>query len=287
MKYNYNSSIKLGNIILNVNNLEKQIEFYTKKLGLDIINKNNVLVDLGIKEDNNILITLKKTTKEKKETYGLYHVAILLPNRTELGNIFKHFLKNNIPLIGASNHGYSEAIYLEDYEGNGIEVYRDLPIEKWDIRETGEIIGITEEIDAQGVYDSANILEGETYKMPKGTIIGHVHLSVRDAQLSTIFYQNLFSINDKMTISSGSWIASGDYHHHLAVNNWKGKYLENSQSNFPGLEYFSIIYNNKINYNNFLNKVKEQNVLIVENFGENSILIEDINGIKIKVSCEN
>ncbi|WP_443031006.1 hypothetical protein [Streptococcus sp. X13SY08] len=85
-----------------------------------------------------------------------------------MGDIFRHFLTNQVPLVGASDHGYSGAIYLEDTEGNGIEIYRDLPESDWDIREDGRIIGITDPMDAQAVFDAGSGLT-PPYKMPEGS----------------------------------------------------------------------------------------------------------------------
>lgn len=281
----YNSKFKLGTVVLNVNNLEKETQFYTTSIGLDIINQNEKSVDLGIKEDNSILITLRKTNKKILNSAGLYHIAILLPSRKDLGNILKHFIKNEVKLIGAANHGYSEAIYLEDLEKNGIEVYADTPVDTWDIRETGEIIGITEEIDAQGVLNSATKTEFISYKMPKGTTVGHVHLTVKNSMDSTNFYQKTLLLNNKMTFSSASWIASGNYHHHIAVNNWKGPNIVSRTPELPGLSYFTIIFNNRNYYNELLENIKSLNVEIKEN-KENSFIINDLDGIEIKILFE-
>ena len=94
-----------------------------------------------------------KESGEVREHYGLYHLAILLPTRKALADVLKHLIDLQIPLVGGADHGYSEAIYLEDLEGNGIELYRDKPVSIWDIREDGRIIGVTEALAAQDIYE--------------------------------------------------------------------------------------------------------------------------------------
>ena len=126
------------------------------------------MIDLGV--GKTVLVRLIKTEEllDVAGSYGLYHLAILLPSREALAQIFKHFVDNAVPLIGASDHDYSEAIYLEDTEGNGIEIYRDRSVSEWDIREDGRIIGTTEAMDAEGLYRLATPLESP-YKMPEGS----------------------------------------------------------------------------------------------------------------------
>lgn len=237
----YNPAITLGAVAINVNNLSKQKDFYTKQLGLAILSETETSATLGIEHDHTELIILQQVDNERVPTYGLYHVAILLPNRAALGDFLYHALTEQIPLIGASDHGYSEAIYLEDLEGNGIEIYRDRPVSEWDIQ-GDRIIGVTEPMDAEGVIGSRNQTD-VAYRIPMGTTMGHVHLSARNHRKSAQFYEDVFGMGVKFAIPTGSWIASGMYHHHLAMNEWSGKHLLNNQPNYPGLAHFEIYAN--------------------------------------------
>ena len=128
MVYQYNSHIHLAEVALNVKDLESQTAFYHQLLGLEILSRSEGEVLLGA--GGKALVKLIKTddTSNPKQTYGLYHMALLLPSREDLANVFKHLLDLKIPLVGGADHGYSEAIYLEDLEGNGIELYRDKPV---------------------------------------------------------------------------------------------------------------------------------------------------------------
>ena len=243
MVYQYNSQIYLAEVALNVKDLESQTGFYRQLLGLEILNQseNQVLLGAGGKP----LVRLIKTddTSNPKQSYGLYHMALLLPTREDLANVFKHLLDLKIPLVGGADHGYSEAIYLEDLEGNGIELYRDKPVTVWDIREDGRIIGVTEELSAQDIYELGK--EIDPFAIASGTRMGHVHLSVKNSREASTFYQESLGLEDKFTIPHASWIASGTYHHHLAANEWGGKNLVRRKHGMVGLAYYVVEVENK------------------------------------------
>ena len=243
MVYQYNSQIYLAEVALNVKDLESQTAFYHQLLGLEILSQSEGEALLGT--GDKALVKLIKTDdiSNPKQSYGLYHMALLLPSCEDLANVFKHLLDLKIPLVGGADHGYSEAIYLEDLEGNGIELYRDKPVNKWDIREDGRIIGVTEELSAQDIYELGR--DVDPFVIAEGTRMGHVHLSVKNSRESSAFYQESLNLEDKFTIPHASWIASGDYHHHLAVNEWGGKSLARRENGLTGLAYYVVEVENK------------------------------------------
>lgn len=275
----YQSAFELGHVALNVRNLDLQSQYYQQVLGMSVIHQDETQIDLGV--GNTVLVRLIQTEEllDVGGSYGLYHLAILLPSREDLAQIFKHFVDNAVPLIGASDHDYSEAIYLEDTEGNGIEIYRDRPVSEWDIREDGRIIGTTEAMDAEGLYRLATLLESP-YKMPEGSRMGHVHLSVRKSGISREFYQNVLQVQDKFSVRSASWLASGNYHHHLAVNEWGGQ-LATRTEGMRGLAYYTVIFEDEQLYQGTIERVKKfaKNVEI----GEQEASFTDLDGIKTRI----
>ncbi|MCK3937067.1 VOC family protein [Streptococcus suis] len=276
----YNSQFELGHVALNVRDLELQSLFYQQVLGLQVLTENSKQIDLGV--GKNILIRLIQTEQkgEVSHSYGLYHLAIVLPSREDLGSIFRHFIDNKIPLQGASDHGYSEAIYLADTEGNGIEIYRDLPQDSWDVRPDGRIVGITEPMDAETIYALGKKADA-AYQMPAGSRMGHIHLSVRDSSASSRFYQDILAVEDKFSVPSAAWLASGDYHHHLAVNEWGGKELQTRTEGMPGLAYYTVIYSSPAAFEATLERATAANL----NFQrlDNSAAFVDVDGIKTKL----
>ena len=284
MVYQYNSQIYLAEVALNVKDLESQTGFYRQLLGLEILNQseNQVLLGAGGKP----LVRLIKTddTSNPKQSYGLYHMALLLPTREDLANVFKHLLDLKIPLVGGADHGYSEAIYLEDLEGNGIELYRDKPVTVWDIREDGRIIGVTEELSAQDIYELGK--EIDPFAIASGTRMGHVHLSVKNSREASTFYQESLGLEDKFTIPHASWIASGAYHHHLAVNEWGGKNLVRREHGMMGLAYYVVEVENKEFLVNLFTQAQDRQGQL-QWISSSEFSVTDKDGIVTRVRVEN
>ncbi|VSI21475.1 glyoxalase family protein [Streptococcus pneumoniae] len=238
MTYEYQSHIYLAEAVLNVKDLVSQTVFYQQIIGLEILSQTDTEVVLGLGGKALVHLIQAQEGGEVREHYGLYHLAILLPTRKALADVLKHLTDLQIPLVGGADHGYSEALYLEDLEGNGIELYRDKPVSTWDIREDGRIIGVTEVLAAQDIYELGERVE--PFILAEGTRMGHIHLSVKDSRKSRQFYQTVLGLEDKFSVPSASWIAAGDYHHHLAVNEWGGKGLDPRKQVLPGLAYYVI-----------------------------------------------
>ena len=283
MVYEYNSHIYLAEVALNVKDLESQTAFYHQLLGLEILSQSEGEAVLGA--GDKVLVKLIKTddTRNPKQTYGLYHMALLLPSREDLANVFKHLLDLKIPLVGGADHGYSEAIYLEDLEGNGIELYRDKPVTEWDIREDGRIIGVTEELSAQDIYELGKELD--PFVIASGTRMGHVHLSVKNSREASSFYQESLGLEDKFTIPHASWIASGDYHHHLAVNEWGGKNLAPREHRMTGLAYYAVEVENKEFLVNLFRQAQDQQGQL-QWISSSEFSITDKDGIVTRVRVE-
>jgi len=262
MVYAYNSKIYLAEAVLNVKDLAGQVAFYTQIIGLEIQTQTEREVILGA--GNKPLVHLIQTNREEavKSSYGLYHMAILLPSREDLADVFKHIAELDYPFVGAADHGYSEALYLEDLEGNGIELYRDKPVAVWDIRADGRIV--------------------EPFVLAKDTRMGHIHLSVKDSQLARTFYQDVLKLADKFTIPSASWIASGDYHHHLAVNEWGGKKLAKRDKDMPGLAYYVVEVEEKEDLIGIVERANNRGAK-VKWLSSNELTVEDKDGILTRV----
>ncbi|CYV20519.1 glyoxalase [Streptococcus suis] len=276
----YNSHFELGYVALNVRDLELQSLFYQQVLGLQVLSQSPNQIDLGVGQTTLVRLIQTEQKGEVSHSYGLYHLAIVLPSREDLGTIFRHFIDNKVPLQGASDHGYSEAIYLADTEGNGIEVYRDLPQDAWDVRADGRIVGVTEPMDAETIYALGKKADA-AYQMPAGSRMGHVHLSVRESSASSRFYQEVLAVEDKFSVPSAAWLASGDYHHHLAVNEWGGKHLQTRTEGMPGLAYYTVIYSSPADFEATLERAIAANLNLQRL--DNSVAFVDVDGIKTKL----
>ena len=281
----YNQTITLGAVTLNVNNLEKQKQFYQNIIGLHIIEESSQKVSLGIKNSNNILVNLVQLdpTQIRERVTGLYHLAFLLPTREALGQVLRHLIEIQAPLGGAADHGYSEALYLNDPEGNGIEIYRDKAEAEWDIRPNGQIKGITIELDAEGVL-SAGVTS--TPNMPEGTVMGHVHLTGTNFTENEHFYRDILGFN--LTDDLGGharFFGMDGYHHQIGVNNWLGEQIPNRKGHTLGINEYTIIWESSLDFNFVLEKAqKENNSIEIINEGEFKIV--DPNGIMIHMELK-
>lgn len=236
-EFKINAGTKIGHVALKVANLEKMTRFYQEVIGLTLLEENQTESLLGTGDI--VLLRLRKIENPLPLTRrtGLYHIAFLLPTRRDLGNALFHYLTVEAPLSGASDHGYSKALYLKDPEGNGIEVYHDKPRSQWDIREDGEIIGVTEPMDTEGVLGAAD--RHWTGFVPE-TTVGHVHLKVADLEASDRFYTEVMGLT--LTSNFGEqakFFAAGDYHHHLGANNWLGANVPGMEEKDLGLDYYT------------------------------------------------
>jgi len=231
-----------GMVALKVADLPKMTGFY-QDLGLHVLETTPQQTILGVEQTPLIILKQLAYPNPLTRKTGLYHVAFLLPTRKDLGNTLFHYVTAKIPIDGASDHGYSEALYLTDPEGNGIEVYRDKPMSEWDIREDGEIVGITVAMDADGVLAAGDRSHKD---FPAGTKIGHVHLKVADLETTETFYTEILGFSLKSDFGNqAKFFAAGTYHHHVGTNIWSGRQLPPMDEKDLGLDYVTFFVKEK------------------------------------------
>lgn len=277
----FSKDTHIGAVHLNVNFMDNSVKFYHEILGLDIIEHTPSFSALGV--NDSVLIYLYQTNHARVQTAGLFHFALLVPSRAALGNIFYHLIKTEYPLAGASNHDVSEAIYLQDPEGNGIEIYRDVPSNEWQFEPNGDIVMGTSEMDYAAVIEANHNRPFDG--MPKDTIIGHMHLSVIDLNQSIAFYNELFGL-DVMTRygSQAAFMATAGYHHHLGLNTWQHQ-TERARLDYPGLRKFDLNIPNEEDLQHFLETLSEKGSTQPKD--ENSNIIYDPSGIGIRIMTKN
>src|SRR5690554_2420981 len=190
-------------VTLRVQDLEKSSGFYKHIMGFNILEEKEDVVVLTVDELTPILTLIQPKSPKPKipRRTGLYHFALLLPNRIQLGLFLKNLRENNYPIIGGSNHGVSEAIYLQDPDNNGIEVYADMDVSSWQWKDK-EIEMVTEPLDYGSLLAEThdNIWTG----MSKETIIGHIHLPVGDLDSAKRFYVEGMGFDVVMEISGSA-----------------------------------------------------------------------------------
>lgn len=185
---------------------------------------------------------------------GLYHLAILLPDSIQLGLLLKHIRDRAYSITGGSNHGVSEAIYLEDLDDNGIEIYADLPSNLWG-KDKDKIDMVTLPLDYNTLIEKTGDLQWKG--MPSNAIIGHIHLHVADLEESKEFYVDGMGLDLVMEMpNSAVFLSSAGYHHHIAFNIWNGKDAQPLPDNSVGMKYYVISFPNKETRDNIINNLE-------------------------------
>jgi catechol 2,3-dioxygenase len=228
----------LGQARLAVRDLEGAVRFYTRALGLSERGQQGPRVSLGTAQRTLVLLEQAPGAARRAGTAGLYHLALLLPSRFELARALERLLKQHVPLEGFADHLVSEAIYLSDPEGNGIELYRDRPRESW-TEPGGKLRMGTYELDPHELLAE---LEGPQPAETEGARLGHVHLEVGDLAASDRFYLGVLGFQLMMRMGpSASFVSAGGYHHHIGYNTWAGHLAPAPRQGVLGLERFSIL----------------------------------------------
>ncbi len=214
--------ISIEAVRLNVRDVETVSGFYQNALGLKPITKDDQSVTLGANGKPLVYLDGDPSLKPRDPRQaGLFHTAFLMPSRAHLASWLEHVAEISIPLQGASDHIVSEAIYLADPEGNGIEVYADRAIEDW--RDTsGNIRMATDPLDLQSLLDAADDTPWSGF--PEQGIIGHVHLQVGDINGADKFYSDILGLDITNRYPGALFFGSGGYHHQLAANVWDSRY---------------------------------------------------------------
>jgi catechol 2,3-dioxygenase len=221
--YRLPDATRLGRVMLQVADLDRSLSFYGSVLGLRVLERADDRATVGPERSDRVLIELveRPGTRPAGRTsrLGLYHFAILLPDRAGLGRLVRHLTQSGIR-PGAGDHLVSEAFYLSDPDGHGIEVYADRPRSAW--RRMGrELMLATDPVDVDALLRSAG--EAPWTGMPAGAVIGHVHLHVGDLDEAAAFFSEGLGF-DRITWSypGALFMGAGGYPHHLGTNTWAG-----------------------------------------------------------------
>ena len=235
-------ALRLGPVRLGVSDLARSLEYYTGVLGLEARRAEPGSATLYAAGEPEPLVELVERPGTSpiaaQSRLGLYHFAILLPDRAALGRFLGHIARTGTR-IGASDHLVSEALYLRDPDGLGIEVYRDRPRSEWR-RANGELAMASDPLDTAGVLAAGN--DEPWTGMPRGTVMGHVHLHVGDIPTASRFYHDALGLDRVVSSYPGAlFMSAGGYHHHLGVNTWAGNAPPASERDARLLEWRVVL----------------------------------------------
>jgi len=233
---------RLGVVALTVANLERSLDYYTHKLGLQTHQQIDNRVHLGAGEVDLLILQEAPDLEPHPPRTGLYHYAILLPTRAALAQFVKHLSDEKIPVHGAADHYVSEAIYMEDPDGHGIEVYADRPREQWVMKNGTYDIGTI----ALNIGDLMTAYPNQDWQgMPAGATMGHVHLHAIKPQEAEAFYREVLGIDLILNYHNMMrFMSAGGYHHHVAIQSANAP----NQEHHLGLRYYTVIVSNQAEF---------------------------------------
>jgi len=242
MNFHQHPTTYTKHVHLNVADLSRSTIFYENILGLRILDQTTSVVRFTT-NGHDAILTIEQSIEVSNHVAnaaGLYHMAFLLPSKKDLGSIFNHIRSTGYPFSGASDHLVSEALYLNDVDGNGIELYYDRSPETW--KWERDMVEMTvDPLDIESLVASAE--ETSTSSMPKDTVMGHVHLRVANMVEAVKFYVDGLGFDIVSRYGTqATFISSNGYHHHIALNTWGHPSSIKRTEQTLGLKSFSIVY---------------------------------------------
>ncbi|MEK4627205.1 VOC family protein [Solibacillus sp. FSL R7-0682] len=275
-----------SHVQLKVSNLARSLEYYTTIIGFKILEQTSNTAYLSTDGKTSLLSLVEVQNAKPLQTgfAGLYHFALLLPSRKDLGNIVQHFINLNVRL-GAADHDVSEALYLNDPDGNGIEIYIDRDESEWTWFEGDQVHMVTEQLNFQPILAAA---DGKWAGLPEDTVMGHVHLSVANLDKSEQFYTNVLNYNVVTRYGAQAlFVSTGKYHHHFGLNTWNSANGHAPTDDMVGLNSFTIVLKNA-DYAEAVKQNLHENGYAIENYvgapihgGTQAFSTVDPNGLRI------
>ncbi|WP_066064501.1 VOC family protein [Neobacillus soli] len=278
MNFHHEPITFVGQVNLKVQNLDRSLAFYQEVIGFKVLEKSersaNLTADgktvlLSIEQPNNVIPKQGRTT-------GLYHYALLLPKRSDLAKIVQHFMEIGLR-FGSSDHLVSEALYLSDPDGNGIEIYIDRDPSEW-VWENGKV---DMAVDPLNFPDLLAEGKQQSWKgLPAGTVMGHIHLHVSELKKTEEFY--IMGLGFEVVNRYGAqalFISDGKYHHHIGLNTWNGVGAPTPPPNSVGLGSYSLMLPNEEKRNKIIAQLKSIGATITEE--NNSFVTSDPSGNRI------
>src|SRR3954462_9304361 len=230
---------RLGPVHLTVTDLDRSMAFYQDAIGLRLHRREDPVAAMGAGGEDLVVLVEEQTARRAGRHAGLSHVALLSPSREALARALQRLAVTRTPIEGASDHGISEAIYLPDPDGNGIELAADRPRETWPKLET---LGRPNPLDLHRLLVAVGDAEPVRHADP-GTTVGHVHLHVNDIAAAREFYEDVIGFDAMTAMPNAVFVSVAGYHHHLGFNTWRGEGVPAAPApaTIAGLRHWTLV----------------------------------------------
>jgi len=264
----------IGRTALRVDDLDRLTEFYRTVVGLDVLEESETRSMLGAGDTPLLVLEADADAPTRPRTgAGLYHTAFRVPSREALGDALAR-IRTHWQLGGASDHWVSEALYLTDPEGNGIEIYRDRPRDDWPRNGDGTVRIGTVPLALESIEAAAT---GDTLA-PPGTDIGHVHLEVTSLDAFDDFYVDTLGFEVQTTVPAAAFVSAGGYHHHVGANTWQHR---TTPVDGRGLSWFELVVPDQGALDAVRSRVDDREIPVTET--EAGLVVHDPDEIEVRI----
>jgi catechol 2,3-dioxygenase len=253
---------RMGAVELTVTDLDRSVSFYEDAIGLVTHRREDGRAALGAGGEDLLVLVQDPNARPAGRDAGLYHFALLHPSRLELARAAARLAVSQTPIQGASDHGISEAIYLPDPDGNGIELAADRPKGEWP--DLSVMSGGPAPLDVNALLESVADEEPHASVDPN-TTVGHIHLHVGDLDESTRFYVDVVGFDVMTHLPSAVFVAAGGYHHHVGFNTWRGPGVPPAPKGTVGLRHFTVVLRDEAELDALRRRAKAAGVQVEDN----------------------
>jgi catechol 2,3-dioxygenase len=270
-----------GEVELTVADLDRSLRFHESVLGLEVVQRHGARAVLGADGRPLLLLVEEPGARPPGRATGLYHFALLVPERVDLARWLAHALRDRVALTGASDHFVSEALYLDDPDGPGIEVYWDRPREVWEGQVADRLTTLP--LDARGLLSELReAVEDRFERLPPGTTMGHVHLKVAAIPETVAFYRDGLGLPVTARLGvNAAFFAAGGYHHHIGANTWESRGAPQPPAGSAALRQVTLALVDEGERRRVLDRIGERGARVDPNGAEDGPVVVDPSGIRL------
>jgi catechol 2,3-dioxygenase len=251
------ASMRLGPVHLTVAELARSLTYYQRAVGLEVLEQGAGAASLGVAGRELVVLVEEPGARPSAGYTGLYHIALLLPERADLARWLAHAARDRVPLVGLSDHFVSEALYLSDPDGHGLEIYWDRPRKAWEGQVAARMTTLPLDVDnliAELPDPASEPFEG----LPDGTVVGHVHLKVVAIPETVAFYRDVLGFGLMAALGDqAAFLSAGGYHHHLGANTWESAGALPAPAGTAALRHATIVLPDEDERDSVLRRVRD------------------------------
>jgi catechol 2,3-dioxygenase len=274
---------RVGAVHLTVSDLERSLGYYKSVIGLSVRERAGDRAMLGAGGEDLLVLVEQPGARPTRGYCGLYHFALLLPHRADLARWLAHAARDRVSLAGLADHYVSEAIYLSDPDGHGIEIYWDRPREVWEGKVAERMTTLP--LDTSSLFGELPDPMSEPFeRLPSGTVMGHVHLCVADVPQTIAFYRDVLGFALMASLGGqAAFLSAGGYHHHLGANTWESAGAGQPPAGAATLRRATIVLPNEVERDRLVGRITDADGELVA--VEDGVLIYDPCGNQVALTA--